>query len=277
MILYGSEEYNKQDILNGIEISKNYSFPGTSYRIAPDQVTSKELDFIMAASSSNSIATSEKKVNKYKNGAIYQAKQMGWIGDEYPYLNDKEESETTDNNNSETPTVINENNNTSGVNNADTSLEQQQNLNDKEESETTDNNNSETPTVINENNNNISNINNQPISINFTVRFPNFEHDKQIYSVLKEGQDIHQPGAEGVCVYFDGEPVTLGFGESTQQTFENKKKVNIRLVAPYAYNPSEDSNPNRKYTKDYVIKEFTLNIENIQNSPDYMNNTYYIY
>ena len=253
MILYGSEEYNKQDILNGIEISKNYSFPGTSYRIAPDQITSKELDFIMAASSLNSIATSEKKVNEYKNGAIYQAKQMGWIGDEYPYLNDKEESETTDNNNSETSTVIDENNNTSGVNNADTSLEQQQN------------------------DNNISNINNQPISINFTVRFPNFEHDKQIYSVLKEGQDIHQQGAQGVCVYFDGKPVTLKLGEDIQQTFENKKTVNIKLVAPYAYNVADDSNPNRKYNKDVLIKEFTLNLDNLENLPDYMNGTYYIY
>ena len=34
----------------------------------------------------------EKQINKIKNGAIYQAKSMGWIGDEYPYLDDKEEN-----------------------------------------------------------------------------------------------------------------------------------------------------------------------------------------
>jgi hypothetical protein len=36
------------------------------------------------------VPDSEKKINKYKNGAIWQAKSMGWIDDDYPYLDDKE-------------------------------------------------------------------------------------------------------------------------------------------------------------------------------------------
>ncbi len=38
----------------------------------------------------------EKEINKIKNGAIYQAKSMGWIGDEYSYLDDTEENINTD-------------------------------------------------------------------------------------------------------------------------------------------------------------------------------------
>lgn len=59
----------------------------------------------------------EKEINKIKNGAIYQAKSMGWIGDEYPYLDDKEENASvgantnTENNDDTTNNTYTTNNN----------------------------------------------------------------------------------------------------------------------------------------------------------------------
>lgn len=40
------------------------------------------------------IQKKKENINKYKNGAIYQAKSMGWIGDDYPYLEELEKNNT---------------------------------------------------------------------------------------------------------------------------------------------------------------------------------------
>lgn len=89
-----------------------------------------------------SMPDNEKEVNAIKNGAIYQAKSMGWIGDEYPYLDDKIENTDTSSEtevNDDTDPVDN-NSNTPSNNNNDSSTATSSTTNNNQDTTTPSNN-----------------------------------------------------------------------------------------------------------------------------------------
>ena len=83
----------------------------------------------------------EKEINKIKNGAIYQAKSMGWIGDEYSYLDDTEENINTDiNTEIDKNSTNNEDIKTDNKSNSSTNTSSSNNNNtNQSETETTEN------------------------------------------------------------------------------------------------------------------------------------------
>lgn len=109
--------------MDSIEISTNVS--GSGRFSIPKDMNKNVISSLMEMG----MPRTEKKINKIKNGAIYQAKSMGWIGDEYPYLDDTEEKIDTEINDNETDNTyttnnddnINVNNSSNNSNSSDSS------------------------------------------------------------------------------------------------------------------------------------------------------------
>ncbi len=251
----------------------------------------------------------EKKINKIKNGAIWQAKSMKWIGEEYPYLDDKEENET-------------DNQDSNQENKTDNQNSSQENTNDNNNNESSNSSTIEDEYTISIDDLSNSNLSFNEIKKEIENRGLKVYEDKKIEQVpytddLAGTEQINVPTGDlykkGETVYisrtiYKGQPVTaeffVGFTfiydyddirctlDENGNTTGIKVYFDDKLVATLHYNERfEYTFENQKSVrvklvapyafvgkdlpakKNLVIKEYNLNIKDIRSNSD-LYNTY---
>lgn len=149
----------------------------------------------------------EKEINVYKNGAIYRAKQMNWIGDEYNYLEDIDNSNSNKENSSSSEKV-----------------EENNSLNDKQNTETSkySNTNSITNNSANNNSSKDETISIYDIAVaasnkTMTIEEAKIELEKRGLKVKIKAETIEVPITEMKENYWDFEGETnLNKGETVE-------------------------------------------------------------